>query len=43
MVYSRHDYVMLFHTSPMVRNPPANVGDTGAIPGQGRSHMLWSN
>ena len=22
---------------------PANTGDTVSIPGQGRSHMLWSN
>ena len=22
----------------MVKNPPANVGDTGLIPGSGRSH-----
>ena len=27
----------------MVKNPPANAGDTGLSPGPGRSHMLWSN
>ena len=27
----------------MVKNPPANVGDTGSNPGPGRSHMPWSN
>ena len=27
----------------MVKNPPANAGDTGSIPGLGRSHMPWSN
>ena len=27
----------------VVKNPPANAGDTGSIPGPGRSHMLWSN
>ena len=27
----------------MVENPPANAGDTGSIPGPGRSHMPWSN
>ena len=27
----------------MVKNPPANTGDTGSIPGPGRSHMPWSN
>ena len=25
------------------RNPPANTGDTGSIPGPGRFYMLWSN
>ena len=25
----------------MVKNPPANAGDVGSIPGPGRSHMLW--
>ena len=27
----------------VVKNPPANAGDTGLIPGPGRSHMLRSN
>ena len=27
----------------MVKNPPANAGDTGLIPGPGRSHMPRSN
>ena len=27
----------------MVKNPPANAGDTGSSPGPGRSHMLRSN
>ena len=26
-----------------VKNPPANSGDTGSIPGLGRSQMPWSN
>ena len=26
-----------------VKNPPANAGDTGSIPGPGRSHMPRSN
>ena len=25
------------------KNPPANTGDTGLIPGPGRSHMPWGN
>ena len=27
----------------MARNPPANAGDTGMIPGLGRFHMPWGN
>ena len=27
----------------VVKNPPANAGDTGSSPGPGRSHMTWSN
>ena len=27
----------------MVKNLPANAGDTGWSPGLGRSHMPWSN
>ena len=27
----------------VVKNPPANAGETGLSPGLGRSHMLWSN
>ena len=26
-----------------VKNPPANTGDTGSIPGPGRFHMLWGS
>ena len=26
-----------------VKNPPANAGDMGQIPNQGRPHMPWSN
>ena len=25
----------------MVKNPAANAGDVGSIPGPGRSHMPW--
>ena len=31
-----------FHSSPLVKNLPANAGDEGSIPGLGRSHMLQS-
>ena len=27
----------------VVKNPPANAGDMGSIPGPGKSHMPWSN
>ena len=30
-----------FPGGPVVKNPPANVGDTGLIPGPGRSHIPW--
>ena len=32
-----------FPGGTVVGNPPANAGDTGSIPGLGRSHMPWSN
>ena len=32
-----------FPHGPMVKNPSANAGDMGLIPGPGRSHMPWSN
>ena len=32
-----------FPGGSMVKNLPANAGDTGSIPGPGRSHMPWSN
>ena len=30
-----------FPGGPVVRNSPASTGDTGSIPGPGRSHMPW--
>ena len=32
-----------FPGGSVVKNPPANAGDTGSIPGPGRSHMPQSN
>ena len=29
-----------FPGGPVVKNPPANEGDTGSIPGPGRFHRL---
>ena len=37
------DQLLGFPGSPVDKNPPVNAGDTGSIPGPGRSHMLWSN
>ena len=33
----------MFPGGPVVKNLPTNVGDTGSIPGWGRSHMLWGH
>ena len=32
-----------FPGGPVVKNPPANAGDAGSIPGPGRSHMPRGN
>ena len=32
-----------FPGGAVVKNPPANAGDTVSSPGPGRSHMPWSN
>ena len=32
-----------FRGGAVVKNPPANAGDTGSIPHPGRSHMLRNN
>ena len=32
-----------FPGGEVVKNPPANTGDTGSSPGPGRSHMPRSN
>ena len=32
-----------FPGGSVVKNPPANAGDTGLIPSLGRTHMLQSN
>ena len=32
-----------FPGGAVVKNPPANAGNMGSSPGQGRSHMPWSN
>ena len=30
-------------SGPVVKNPPANAGHAGLIPGPGRLHVPWSN
>ena len=37
------DNMLNFPGGAVVKNPPANAGDTGSSPGPGRSHMTWSN
>ena len=32
-----------FPGGSVVKNPPANAGDTGSIPAPERSHVWWSN
>ena len=32
-------YIQDLPAGPVVKNPPANAGDMGSIPGLGRSHM----
>ena len=32
-----------FRGGSVVKNPPANAGNTGSIPGPGRFHMLWNS
>ena len=32
----------VFPGSSVVKNPPANTGDTGSVPSPGRSHVLQS-
>ena len=34
---------MGFPRGLVVKNPPANAGDMGSVPGPGRFHLPWSN
>ena len=36
-------YMLGFPGGSVLKNPVANAGDAGSIPGQGRSHMPLSN
>ena len=33
----------VFPGGPVAKNLPANIEDTGSIPGPGRFHMPWGN
>ena len=35
--------LLVFPAGSVIKNPPANAGDTGSISDSGRSHMLQSN
>ena len=39
----RGEYEQDFPGGTVGKNPPANAGDTGSIPGPGRFHMVQSN
>ena len=43
MIRLRTAEIQDFPGGAVAKNLPANAGDTGSIPGLGRSHMLWSN
>ena len=43
MLTSIHITYKGFTGGTVVKNPPANAGDTGSSPGPGRSHMPRSN
>ena len=41
--WDRSNLLLGFPGGAVIKNPPANAGDTGSIPGQERSHMPQSN
>ena len=41
--HNKNSYLRGFPGGAVVKNPPANAGDTGSSPGPGRSHMPQSN
>ena len=43
VIFSSKTFIWDFLGGIVVKNLPANTGDTGSIPGPGRSHMLRSN
>ena len=43
LIWHKNDNVSCFPGGTVVKDPPANAGDTGSSPGLGRSHMPQSN
>ena len=43
LVWNSEVYILDFSGGPVVKNPPANVGDTGWILDLGRFHMPLGN
>ena len=43
MIYIKKYIYRGFPDGAVVKDPPANAGDTSSIPGPGGSHMLRSN
>ena len=42
-LYKVLEVLGIFNNGPVLKNLPANAGDTGSIPGPGRFHTWWSN
>ena len=42
-LYRYNSHAVDFPGGTVVKNPPANAGNTGSSPGPGRSHMMQSN
>ena len=40
---NKHDYAVGLPWGPMLKNPPANIGDTSSIPALGTFHMPQGN
>ena len=40
---SLEETILDFYSGPVVKTLPASAGNTGSIPGPGRSHLLWGN
>jgi len=43
LYFAKRYFYWDFPGGPVVKDLPANAGDTGSIPDPGKSHMHWSN